>query len=159
MYGEVEARTDSIWKFRNNRDQESHLRKELPVSTDLCTEHDSTNTDSEVCIQEPPTAVAGHVSKSRQQKVDQFLFLDGLKLYGNDESLIDTVCTFRGDTRMEFRLGKCGVLVAKRYKIKCMDGLAIPSVEVMKQIGKRTISTWGSLLRYGLGVIAWTINV
>ena len=153
-------------------------------------------------------AKVGYEFKGRQQKVNHLLFMDDLKLYGKDESqvssLIDTVYAFSADIRMEFGLKKCGVLVLKRGKVKRMDGLVLPSGEVMKQIDDEgykylgileidkvmeeemknkfkneylrrlrlvlksklngrnkveAINTWAvSLLRYGAGVIMWTVE-
>ena len=139
---------------------------------------------------------------------NHLLYMDDLKLYAKDESqvssLVDTVYAFSTDIKMEFGLKKCGVLVLKRGKVKQMNGLMLPSGDVMKQIDEegykylemleidkvmeeemkgRTrdeyfrrlrlilksklnernkiagINTWAvSLLRYGAGVIMWTVE-
>ena len=134
--------------------------------------------------------------------------MDDLKLYAKDESqvssLVDTVYAFSTDIKMEFGLKKRGVLALKRGKVKQMDGLVLPSGDVMKQIDEEgykylgmleidkmmeeemksrtreeyfrrlrlilklklngqnkiaSINTWAaSLLRYGAGVITWTVE-
>ena len=134
--------------------------------------------------------------------------MDDLKLYAKDESqvssLVDTVYAFSTDIKMEFGLKKCGILILKRGKVKQMDGLVLPSGDVMKQVDEEgykylvmleidkvmeeemkirtrdeyfrrlrlilesklngrskiaSINTWTvSLLRYGAGVITWTVE-
>lgn len=44
-------------------------------------------------------------------------------------SLANNVYTFSVDFRMDFRLKKSDVLALKRGKVKCMDGLTIPSAD------------------------------
>ena len=70
------------------------------------------------------------------ESINYLLFMDDLKLYGNDErqidSLINTVRVFSDDIRMEFGLKKCGVVVMKRGKVvkyDLPDGRRMKSVE------------------------------
>lgn len=92
----------------------------LLVSTGLCSVHDTIATYSGeskvcVCIRKPPA-------------IFDFLFMNVLKIYGKEESryssFVDTVYSFSAGIR---RLQKCGVLHLKKGKIRCMDGLPIPS--------------------------------
>ena len=61
------------------------------------------------------------------EAINHLLFIDDLKLYGNDErqidSLINTIRVFSDDIRMVFRLKKCGVVVMKRGKVVKYDGV------------------------------------
>ena len=60
-------------------------------------------------------------------------------------SLVDTVYAFSTDIKMEFGLKKCGVLVLKRGKVKQMNGLVLPSGDVMKQIDEKGYKYLGML--------------
>ena len=81
---------------------------------------------------------AGYEFKGRQQKVNHLLYMDDLKLYAKDESqvssLVDSGYVFSTDIKMEVGLKKCGVLVLKRGKVKQMNGLVLPTGDVMKQV-------------------------
>ena len=64
--------------------------------------------------------------------------MDNMKLYRKDErqidSLINTVCVFSDDIRMEFGLTKCGVVVMKRGKVVKYDGVDLPDGRRMKSV-------------------------
>ena len=72
------------------------------------------------------------------ESINHLLFMDDLKLYGNDErqidSLINTVGVFSDDIRMEFGLKKCGVVVMKRGKVVKCDGVGLPDGRWMKSV-------------------------
>ena len=72
--------------------------------------------------------------------------MDDLKLHGKDEaqidSLVKSVYTFSTDIGMEFGLTKCGVIIRKRGKVVKLDGIAIPTGEVMKLLMMKVTSTW-----------------
>ena len=71
----------------------------------------------------------------RKGSINHLLFMDDLKLYGNDEkeidSLVNIVRIFRRDIRMEFGLKKCGMIVMKRVVLADFDGMKMPNGEVM----------------------------
>lgn len=64
------------------------------------------------------------------------LFMDSLILYDKNEfqvrSLVHMVNNFSDLFRMLFELKKHGLIFLKKGKIKCMNGLTIPSGEFMK---------------------------
>ena len=72
------------------------------------------------------------------ESINHLLFMDDLKLYGNDErqidSLINTVRVFSDDIRMEFGLKKCAVVVMKRGKVVKCDGVDLPDGRRMKSV-------------------------
>ena len=72
------------------------------------------------------------------ESINHLLFMDDLKLYGNDErridSLINTVRVFSDDIRMAFGLKKCGVVVMKRGKVVKYDGVDLPDGRRMKSV-------------------------
>ena len=83
---------------------------------------------------------AGHQLKGRHEKINHLLYMDDLKLYGKDEAQIDSVVksvyTFSTDIGMEFAIGltKCGVIILKRGKVVKLDGIVLPTRQVMKTI-------------------------
>ena len=83
---------------------------------------------------------AGHQLKGRHEKKNHLLYMDDLKLYGKDEAQIDSVVksvyTFSTDIGMEFAIGltKCGVIILKRGKVVKLDGIVLPTGQVMKTI-------------------------
>ena len=81
---------------------------------------------------------AGYQFKGRHEKINHLLCMDDLKLYGKDEaqidSLVKSVYTFSTDIGMEFGLTKCGVIILKRGKVVKLDGIVLPTREVMKTI-------------------------
>ena len=71
-------------------------------------------------------------------KVNHLLFMDDLKLFGKNESEIDslirTVYLFSKDIRMEFGIKKCGVLVMKKGKVVSCDGILLPNGDTIKTV-------------------------
>ena len=61
---------------------------------------------------------AGYDLGASREKVNHLLFMDDLKLYGQNEkqidTLINTVRIFSQDIGMEFRISKFAVLVMKK---------------------------------------------
>ena len=72
------------------------------------------------------------------ESINHLLFMDDLKLYGNDErqidSLINTVRFLSDDIRMAFGLKKCAVVVMKRGKVVKYDGVDLPDGRKMKSV-------------------------
>ena len=74
----------------------------------------------------------------RESKINHFLFMNDLRLFGKSyeeiDSLLQTVRTFSTDIGMEFGIKTCGMLVLKRGKIAKMEGIVLPDGQVMKEI-------------------------
>ena len=72
------------------------------------------------------------------ESINHLLFMDDVKLYGNDErqidSLINTVRVSSDDIRMAFGLKKCEVVVMKRGKVVKYDGVDLPDERRMKSV-------------------------
>ena len=77
------------------------------------------------------------------------LFMDDLKLYGKNEKqvmeLVRTVESFSKDIRMEFGMSKCAVLHVVKGKRHRVDGLELPSGEVMKDVDQEGYKYLGIL--------------
>ena len=81
---------------------------------------------------------AGYQFKDSPLKINHLLYMDDLKLYAKDQNqldtLINTVHIFSSDIGMEFGMKKCGVLILKRGKVSEVEGITLPTGEVMKTI-------------------------
>lgn len=81
---------------------------------------------------------AEYIFKNASNNVYYLIFTDGLKVYRKEKSkagcLVDTIYTFSAGVSMDCGEETCCVLDLKRSKIKCVDGLANLSEEVMNQI-------------------------
>ena len=79
----------------------------------------------------------GYVT-SRNQKLNNLLFMDNLKLYPKSEreldSLIQTVRIFSDYVGMVFGLNKCAVLVLKRGKMVQTEGIELPDGMRMREV-------------------------
>ena len=79
----------------------------------------------------------GYVT-SRNQKLNNLLFMDNLKLYPKSEreldSLIQTVRIFSDYVGMVFGLNKCAVLVLKRGKMVQTEGIKLPDGKRMREV-------------------------
>ena len=75
---------------------------------------------------------------SRNQKLNNLLFMDNLKLYPKSEreldSLIQTVRIFSDYVGMVFGLNKCTVLVLKRGKMVQTEGIKLPDGKRMREV-------------------------
>ena len=64
--------------------------------------------------------------------------MDDLKLYSRSEkgldSLVQTVCVFSEDIRMEFGIEKCAMLVMEKGKIVKLVGIDLPDGKVIKSL-------------------------
>ena len=67
------------------------------------------------------------------ESINHLLFMDDLKLYGNDERQIDSLIN---TVRMESGLKKCGVVVRKRGKVVKYDGVDLPDGRRMTSVGE-----------------------
>ena len=116
----------------------------------------------------------------KEFKLNHFLFMDDLKLFGKSQdqidSLIQTVFIFSEDIGMEFGLKKCGVVILKKGKLVKSDGIHLPSQEIMKEVDEKRHTYLGilelngkneiqaintcavALLRYGAGIINWKVD-
>ena len=81
---------------------------------------------------------AGYVLGDLRGKVNHLLFMDDLKLYGQNEKQIDTVVNtvriWSQDIGMEFGIGKCAVLIMKRGVFSRSEGIQLPNDEVIKNV-------------------------
>ena len=72
------------------------------------------------------------------EKINHFLFMDGLKLYGKNENeikgLVSSVDVFSQDIGMKFGIKRCGVIIMNRGKIKSTDGIELPSGQKIREI-------------------------
>ena len=84
---------------------------------------------------------AGYNLGERRGKVNHLLFMDDLKLYGQNENQIDTLVNtvriFSQDIGMEFGINKCAVLIMKRGVLSKNEGIQLPNEEVIKKCGRR----------------------
>ena len=73
-------------------------------------------------------------------RINHLLFMDDLKLYGKNESQIDslvqTVRVFTEDIQMEFGISKCASLIMKRGKVVDSMGISLPNKDRIKAIGE-----------------------
>ena len=73
---------------------------------------------------------AGYSLGKNQPKLNHFLYMDDLKLFGQSErdikSLVNTVHRFSCDIGMRFGIEKCGVIIMKRGKMVTCDGIELP---------------------------------
>ena len=74
-------------------------------------------------------------------KVNQILFMDDLKLYGQNQKQIDTLVStvriFSKTIGMEFRICKCATIIMKRFIISRSESLQLLNDEVIKNIEDR----------------------
>ena len=81
---------------------------------------------------------AGYNLGDSKGKVNHLLFMDDLKLYGQNEkqvdSLVNTVRIFSKDIGMEFGISKCAVLIMKRGVLSRSEGIQLPNDELIKNI-------------------------
>ena len=72
------------------------------------------------------------------EKINHLLFMDDLKLYGENEkaldSLVQTVRIFTSDIRMEFGIEKCATMIQKRGKVVRSEGIKLPDEKVIKSL-------------------------
>ena len=72
------------------------------------------------------------------EKINHFLFMDNLKLYGKSENeikgLVSIVEVFSQDIDMEFGIKKCGVIIKNRRKVKSTDGIELSRGEKIREI-------------------------
>ena len=72
----------------------------------------------------------GYEFSNSKEKINHLLFMDDLKLYSKTEktldSLVQTVCIFSTDIKMEFGIENCAVLVLKRGKVVKSEGIKLP---------------------------------
>ena len=72
------------------------------------------------------------------EKINHLLFMDDLKLYGENEkaldSLVQTVRIFTSDIRMEFGTEKCATMIQKRGKVVRSEGIKLPNEKVIKSL-------------------------
>ena len=73
-----------------------------------------------------------------QEKVDHLLFMDNMKLYGQNEkqinTLFNTVRIFSEYIGMEFVISKCATRKIKRGFISKSEGIQFPNDESIKNI-------------------------
>ena len=73
-----------------------------------------------------------------EEKINNALFIDDLKLYGKSENeikgLVSTVEVFSQNIGMEFAIKKCGVIIINRGKVTSTDGIELPSGEKIREI-------------------------
>ena len=85
----------------------------------------------------------------KEFKLNHFLFMDDLKLFGKSQdqidSLIQTVFIFSEDIGMEFGLKKCGVVILKKGKLVKFDGIHLPNQEIMKEVDENGYTYLGIL--------------
>ena len=76
--------------------------------------------------------------KNGGKKINHLLFIDNLKLCPKNEdqidSLLNIVIIFSEDTKMEFELPKCGVLITERGKVVKSEGISMPDGKMIKNI-------------------------
>ena len=74
----------------------------------------------------------------QKAKINQFLFMDDLKLYSQSEkrfdSLVQTVCVFSEDIGREFGIEKCIMLVMEKGKIVKSVFTELPDGKVIRLI-------------------------
>ena len=82
-------------------------------------------------------------------KLNHFLFMDDLKLFGKSDdqvdSLVQTVFTFSEDIDMEFGLKKCEVVILKKGKLVRFDGIDLPNQGIMKEVDENGYTYVGIL--------------
>lgn len=78
---------------------------------------------------------ASYKVKEEGKKINHLLFIDDLKLLNCEKwSLVNKVRTFSEDTKIRFRLPKCGVLIMKRGKVVKSEGINLPNEKMIKSI-------------------------
>ena len=85
----------------------------------------------------------------KEFKLNHFLFMDDLKLFGKSDdqidSLVQTVFTFSEDISMEFVLKKRGMVILKKGKLVKFDGIHLPNQEIMKKVDENGYTYFGIL--------------
>ena len=78
----------------------------------------------------------GYEFANSKEKINHLLLMDDLKLYSKTEktldSLVQTVCIFSTDIKMEFGIENCAVLVLKRGKVVKSEGIKLPDNKKMR---------------------------
>ena len=81
---------------------------------------------------------AGYRFSGSREKVNHLLFMDDLKLYGQNEKeldiLVGKVKEYSDDIGMQFGLDKCGVLVVERGVRKRCEEIVLPGGDRIKEI-------------------------
>ena len=73
--------------------------------------------------------------------LNDFLFMNHLKLYGKNEKQVDTrintVHVFSSDIPMEFGVSKCSVLEMKKRNVSKCEGIRMPDAQVIRGLEER----------------------
>ena len=73
-----------------------------------------------------------------KEKINHLLSMDDLKLYSQSEkglgSLVQTVCVFSEDIRIEFGIKQCAMLVMEKGKIMKSVGIELPDGKIIKSL-------------------------
>ena len=93
----------------------------------------------------------GYHLEKEGDRVNHLLFMDDLKLYGQNnkqlDSLVKTVWLYSQDIGMKFGIDKCAVLEMERGKLIRSEGIILPDGERMKEVDEEGY-------KY-LGVLQW----
>ena len=81
---------------------------------------------------------AGNQLKKERYKINRLLFMDDLKLYGNNssqiDSLVEIVWSYLEGIGMKFGIDKCTVLELERGRLVRVQGIELPDGERMKDV-------------------------
>ena len=81
---------------------------------------------------------AGYKHRRSQEKVNQLMYMDDIKLFAKNEkyleTLIHTVRIYSRDIGTEFGIEKCAILVMKRGKRQLTDGMELPNKDKIKTL-------------------------
>ena len=84
------------------------------------------------------TVKAAYEFSESKEKINHLLFINDLKLHSRSEkgldSLVQTVCVFSEDARMEFGIEKCAMLVMEKGKICKVSWYKLPNGKVIKSL-------------------------
>ena len=82
---------------------------------------------------------AAHETKApSEEKINQLLFMNDLKLYSRNEneldSLVQAIGIFSKDMRMEISIEKCAMLVIEKRKLVKSVGIELPDGNIIKSL-------------------------
>ena len=83
-------------------------------------------------------AKAAYEFSESKEKINHYLFMDGLKLYSRSEkgldALVQTARVFSEDIGMDFGIEKCATLLMEKGKIVKSVGIEFPDGRVIKTL-------------------------
>ena len=80
--------------------------------------------------------IAGYKLSRSQEKINHLMYMDDIKLFAKNETLIHAVRIYSQDIGLEFGIEKCAMLVIKSGKRHMTDGMELPNHDKIRTLGE-----------------------